>query len=365
MIRPATRGGIRPVGHVGAMAPYALADPVEKGTVSLAQNESAFAPSPLAIEAARKAATDLLPYPDPDWTELRDVIAGVHHLDPKAILCGAGSMELIASLVRAYAGPHEEVLGSEYGYLFMASACAQVGARYVTAPETGYRVCAGALLDAVTSRTRMVFVCNPGNPTGTLIANSEMVRLRNGLRDDILLIVDQAYGEFADGAEDGFEIMQLAQGSATVVTRTFSKAYALAGARVGWGMFPKPVLLEARKTLNPNNISQISQAAAAAAMGDQAHMKSVVARTAAIRDRFSGRCRKMGFAVPDSHTNFVLIPFAHADAAARADRMLRENGLLLRGMRGYGLAHCLRATIAEAPVMDRVASVLERISDET
>ncbi|MEW2914654.1 histidinol-phosphate transaminase [Leisingera sp. JC11] len=352
---------IRAVPHVAAMAPYALADLGGGGTISLAQNESAFPASPAAIGAGRAVLDQMPLYPDPEWPELRAAVAEVHGLNPAKVLCGAGSMELIGCLIRAFAGPGDQVLGTDYGYAFVASAAAQVQADYVKARERELTVSADDILAAVTPETRVVFVCNPGNPTGTLIPNTEILRLRAGLPADVLLVVDQAYAEFADADNDPAEIFTLAERGDTVVMRTLSKAYGLAGARAGWGYFPPEIAGEVRKLLNPNNISIPSQAMAAAAMRDQAHIQDVVAKTAAIRDRFAAGCRALGLEVPQSHTNFVLMRFASPEQAQAADAALRERKLLMRGMGGYGLGDCLRATICSQEVMDRALAVLQGV----
>ncbi|MBO9446743.1 histidinol-phosphate transaminase [Ruegeria sp. R14_0] len=353
---------IRPVPHVGSMAAYALADLGDENTISLAQNESAFPASPKAIAAGQAAMADLPLYPDPEWPELRAAIAEVHGLNPAQILCGAGSMELIGCLIRAYAGPGDRVLGTDYGYAFVASAAAQVQADYVKAREVDLTVSVDDILNALTPSTRIIFVCNPGNPTGTLIPNSDITRLRDRLPADVLLVVDQAYAEFCDHTHDPTEIFTLANRGDTVIMRTFSKAYGLAGARVGWGYFPPEIAGELRKLLNPNNISIAAQAAAAAAMRDQAHMQNVVAQTAEIRDGFAEGCRALGLTVPASHTNFVLIRFSSAKQAQSADAALRADNLLMRGMGGYGLSDCLRATICTGPIMDRCLTALEGVS---
>ncbi|MEG9862914.1 MAG: histidinol-phosphate transaminase [Parvularculales bacterium] len=352
---------IRPVPHIGAMSAYALADLGDKGTVSLAQNESAFSASPAAIAAGR-AALDKIPlYPDPEWTDLRAAVADMHGLDPARVLCGAGSMELIGCLIRAFAGSGDRVLGTDYGYAFVASVSAQVQADYVKARERDLTVSVEDILAAFTPETRIVFVCNPGNPTGTLIPNGEILRLRDGLPRNVLLVIDQAYGEFADTENDPGEIFAIVERGDTVVTRTFSKAYCLAGARAGWGYFPPEVGGEVRKILNPNNISAVSQAMAAAAIRDQAHMKTVVEKTVAIRDGFAEQCRALGLEVPQSHTNFVLIRFSSAEQAQAADAALRGQNLMMRGMGGYGLEDCLRATICSQEVMDRVLAALKGV----
>ncbi|MBI1218159.1 MAG: aminotransferase class I/II-fold pyridoxal phosphate-dependent enzyme [Rhodobacteraceae bacterium] len=347
---------IRPSPLVAALAPYALADPSDAQTISLAQNESAFSPSPAVAEVLRGAADGAELYPDPNWSALRVALAATHGLDPVHLLCGAGSMELIGALVRAFAGPGDEVLAPRYGYLYVATATALAGARYVTAPERDFHADPDALLAAMTPRTRVVFLCNPGNPTGTAIDTTAIVRLRDRLPGDILLVIDQAYGEF-DGQDPG-PVFALAARGDTVVLRTFSKAYGLAGARIGWGVFPPAIGGEVRKILNPNNISSAGQQMAVAALNDQPYMRGVVTETAARRDRFAAGLRTLGLPVPESRTNFVLIPFADAETAALAGRALRAAGLMMRGMGGYGLAHCLRATIGPEAAMDRARAVI-------
>jgi histidinol-phosphate aminotransferase len=350
---------IRPNAHVAAMAPYALADvnaPAGKRLISLAQNESALPPSPRALAAARDALSSARLYPDPDWTELRAAIARVHGLAPDQLLCGAGSMELIARLVQCYAGPGDRVLSSQYGYAFFRAAARAVGTDFDQAPEHGFTVSVDALLAAVDDNTRVICLANPGNPTGTRIMRKDLVRLRDGLDDGILLLIDEAYGEFTDAPGEG--TFDLVSRGNTVVVRTFSKAYGLAGLRVGWGLFPPPIAAEVRKLLNPNNVSAASQAAATAAMIDQDYMREVCSETAARRGRFAGRIKRLGLRVPESHTNFVLIQFASANAAARAERALRAEGILMRGIANYGLPDCLRATIGSETDMERAADLV-------
>ncbi len=355
---------IRPNPHIAAIAPYALADLSLSGQeppVSLAQNESIRPPSPMALEAATTAMREAPLYPDPDWTALRNAIGAAHGIPIEGILCGAGSMELIAALAKAYSGPGSAILGSRYGYAFFRKAAEFNNAPFDDVPETDFTVSVGALLSAADERTRIVFVANPGNPTGTRIPRGDILRLRAGLPEGTLLVVDEAYGEFADDLDD--PLFDLVERGDTVVLRTFSKAYGLAGIRVGWGLFPPAVAAEVRKLLNPNNIAVASQAAAAAAMADQAYMRETCALTAGLRDTFSETIRALGLAVPQSHTNFVLVDFSDAAGAAAAETALRNRGILLRGMAGYGLPHCLRATVGNSETMDRAAAILAECYD--
>ncbi len=351
---------IEPRPNVAVLASYALADLGDASAVSLAQNESAFSPSPNALKAGADALSQSALYPDPDWCDLRGALARVHPVNPDRVLCGAGSMELIGSLIRAYAGPGDEVLGTQYGYLFVGTAAQQADAQFVQAEEPDLRVSTASILKSVKANTRIVFVCNPGNPTGTRIANSEIAALRDALPDNVLLVVDQAYAEFDD--QDHSVIFRLTDRGNTVVTRTLSKAYGLAGARVGWGVFPPKIRDEVRKLLNPNNISIVSQAMATASVHDQDYMRHVVQETAARRMALSQRLRKAGLDVLESATNFVLIRFEDTEAANKADIVLRRNGLILRGMAGYGLPQCLRATIGSEPAMETLAETLEGLA---
>ena len=350
---------IRVRDHIASMAPYALADlqpPPGKKLISLAQNESALPPSPAASKAGAAALAHGELYPDPDWSALRGAISRVHGLEPAHLLCGAGSMELILCLTQCYAGPGDEVLSSQYAYAFFRTSAEIAQAAYVAVPEDDFVVCVDRLLDAVTDRTRIVFVANPGNPTGTHIGKRELVRLRHGLREDILLVIDEAYGEFADaGDEQTFDLVKRGN---TVVLRTFSKAYALAGMRVGWGVFPPNIAAEVRKLLNPNNVSGVSQAVCAAAMADQAHMRETCRITADRRDRFAAGFRQLGLGVTQSNTNFILINFPSPAAARAADDALKAEGIFMRGMGGYGLPGSLRATIGAEEHMQLALDVL-------
>jgi histidinol-phosphate aminotransferase len=347
---------LKATAHIEAMSAFALANFGGFDRQTLAQNESAFPPSPRAIEAGRDAVARSHLYPDPDWTLLRDAIARTYGVERDLILCGAGSMELIACTIAAFAGPGANVLGTDYAYSFAASAAARVGATYVKAAERGFEVSIDAILAALTPATRIVFVCNPGNPTGTRVKNAEVLRLRAALPGDVLLMIDQAYGEFDD--QDPQAVFALAGRGDTVVLRSLSKAYGLAGARIGWGLFAPPVAAQVRKMQNSNQVSTVSLAMAVAAVEDQAYMRATVAHTSGICDRFAQGLRAVGYQVPESRTNFVLVRFADAAAAAAADGALRGADLIVRGMAGYGLTDCLRITIGPPDVMDRALRAL-------
>jgi histidinol-phosphate aminotransferase len=342
------------------MSPYSLAElnaPAGKRLISLSQNESLRRPSPQVDDAVANAVANAHLYPDPEWAGLRNELAALHRIPASAILCGNGSMELIACLTQTYCDEQGAVLAPAHAYPFFLTATELTRARYDAAAEEGVTASVDALLAAVQPDTRIVFIANPGNPTGTRIPRAELVRLREGLRGDILLVVDEAYGEFADHL--GEPVFDLVGRGDTVILRTFSKAYGLAGMRVGWGLFPESIAGEVRKVMNPNNISAAGQAAAAAALSDQAYMRETCAITARLRDGFLHRLREAGFDVAESFTNFALIRFDDARAAQQADAALRAEGVVARTQSGAGLSDCLRVTIGTAEELNFAASLLE------
>ena len=351
---------IKPVPHIAAMTPYALADlqvPHEKRPISMAQNECLRPPSPVAVEAASKSLENAALYPDPDWNELRAIIAEVHNVPAKNLLCGTGSMELIACIAHAYLEPGTRALSSQYGYAFFKTVTQFTNAPHDVAPEVNFTVSIDSLLAAVKPDTKIVFVANPGNPTATRISRVELLRLRDKLADNILLVIDEAYGEFADGIDE--PMFDLAERGNVIILRTLSKAYGLAGMRVGWGLFPEAIGTEVRKLLNPNNVSIASQASATGAMRDQAYMRETCKQTAVLREAFIEKIRAMNIATADSFTNFVLLAFTSETVAKSAFEALRSEGILMRGMAGYGLPQCLRATICREPDMRTAIEVLK------
>ena len=350
---------ISPRPHIAAMQAFALADlsaPDGVDVVSLAQNESAFPPSPLAQAAARHAMESGALYPDPDWAALRHAIAERHGVDASAILCSAGSMDLISALIMAFAGPGDRVLSTQHGYGYFATSARFAGAAYDAAPETDLTVDVDALLAAVRPETRIVCIANPGNPTGTRIPRSEIVRLREALSQDVILLLDEAYAEFTDPM--GEQMFDLVDRGNTVVTRSFSKAHALAGMRIGWGLFPPAIGEHARKLLTAGGVTVASLAAAEASMRDPGYVAETVSKTMATRDRFIARVRDLGITCADSYTNFALLQFRDIPERERADAALRSKGIIMRPMGGYALPHCLRATIASQEVMEMTVSVL-------
>jgi histidinol-phosphate aminotransferase len=347
--------------HLHSLTPVALADRSVAGhlrAIHLAQNESAMPPGTAALEAVRTAVADINRYPEPDAATLRHAIGEAEGLPADRIICGAGSMEVLALLAQAYLGPGDEIVISKYGYVFFRTIAQLVGARFVLAPERNFGTDVDAMLACVGPRTRMVFIANPNNPTGSLLAPAEVRRLRASLRSDIILVIDAAYAEYVTGVEydPGIELVQA--GANTVMTRTFSKIHGLAGLRVGWGYFPDAIADIVNRMRHPNNVSTVGIAGAAAAIADRAHIAAVRTANATLRTSFVAQLRQAGFAPCDGHANFVLLPLASAEEAASARESLKARGILVRPMSAYGLDRCLRITIGTPDDMQAVGDAL-------
>jgi len=328
--------------YVGGESAVAGADKI----IKLSSNESALGPSPTATGAYADLSKALHRYPDGDCRELREAIAETFGLDAAGIVCGAGSDEIISLICQAYAGPGDEVLYSEHGFLMYPISAKAAGATPVTAPETDLTTDVDALLAAVTERTRILFIANPNNPTGTYIPNSELERLRAGLRDDVLLVIDAAYAEYVgrDDYTDGAAMVEAHDN--VVMTRTFSKIFGLGGMRLGWGYVPAQVADVLHRVRGPFNVSAPAQAAGVAAVGDTAF----TARVRAHNDKWlpwtRDKLRDLGLSVTDSVGNFLLVCFGDADHGAEAaDAFLKRDGIIVRRMGGYGLPDCLRITV--------------------
>jgi histidinol-phosphate aminotransferase len=313
--------------------------------IKLASNENPLGPSPKAIAAYQNCVSQLNRYPDSGCAPLREALGDMYKLDPTRIVCGNGSDELIGLLVHSYAGEGDEVLISEHGFAMYKIYAQGAGATPVTAPETDLTADVNAILSKVTPRTRLVFLANPNNPTGTYLPASELKRLRNGLREDIILVFDAAYAEYADRPDytSGKELVDSAEN--TVMLRTFSKIYGLAALRLGWGYFPFIIADVLTRMRGPFNVSAPAQAAGIAALADTDHVAKAKAHNHTWLPWTSDKLSQLGLKVYPSLGNFVLAEFADAAQAAKANAYLTERGILVREMDGYGLPQALRISI--------------------
>ncbi len=312
----------------------------------LASNESALGPSPRAIEAYRACAGEIYRYPDGGSVELRQALARHHGLDAQRIICGTGSDELISLLAHCYAGEGDEVVYSRHGFLMYPIAAKAAGATPVAVPEVDLTADVDALLAHVTPRTRIVFLANPNNPTGSYLGREAVKRLHEGLPPSVLLVLDAAYAEFVirNDYEPGIELVEAAQN--VVMLRTFSKIYALAGLRVGWAYCSAPVADTLNRVRGVFNINLAAQAAAVAALEDVAALDRAREHNDLWRPWLERELAALGLNVNPSVGNFVLAQFPpppkHADAAFA---FLQSRGILTRKMGSYGLQEWLRITI--------------------
>ncbi len=332
--------------------------------VKLSANENPRGTSPAVREAALAALADLATYPDPGAAALREAIGAVHGLDPARIIYGTGSDELLHLAASAYAGPGDEVIYVRYGFSVYDIAARRVGATPVVVADRDYGTDVDAILAAVTDRTRVVFLANPNNPTGTFTPRAEIARLVDGLRPDILFVLDQAYAEYLDETEDDNGLRLAAERPNVLITRTFSKIYGLAAERIGWGYAAAPVIEALHRIRAPFNLTTSAQAAAIAAMGDQAFVEASRAHNLEWRAWFVAEMEALGnhgVSVVPSGANFVLVLFGGAATAEQAYQRLMGAGYATRWLPNQGLPHGLRITIGTEAHMRDIAAHLRAL----
>jgi histidinol-phosphate aminotransferase len=342
--------GPRPRPGVLDIAPYVpgtSALPGAQAVIKLSSNETPFGPSPRALAAYRDAAAALSRYPDGSARPLREAIAAFYGLDAARIVCGAGSDELLNLLAAAYLGPGDEAIYSAHGFLVYKIAIMARGATPVAAPETELTADVDAILACLSPRTRLVFIANPNNPTGTYLPFDEVKRLREALPDDVLLVLDAAYAEYVrkNDYESGIELV--ATSSNTVMTRTFSKLYGLASLRIGWAYCPPQIADALNRIRGPFNVSGPAIAAGVAALADQPWAQTAVEHNELWRGKLAEAVSGIGLRVTPSAANFLLLHFgaANGKSAVAADKFLHERRIILRRVEEYGLPGALRMTI--------------------
>jgi histidinol-phosphate aminotransferase len=333
--------------------------------IKLSANENPLGTSPAAL-AARADAAEPSRYPDPDSKALRAAIGAVHGIDPALVVMGTGSDELLNLAAQGYAGPGDEVIYVRYGFSVYDIAARRCGAVPVVAPDADYGTDVDALLALVTDKTRVVFVANPNNPTGSYLPKGEIARLHAGLRRDILLVLDQAYAEYLAPEDDDGSLALAAAHENVLVTRTFSKIYGLAGERIGWGTGAPGIVDTLNRIRGPFNISNSGQAMALAAVKDQAFVENARRHNLAERGRFVAALEALGnhgLRPLPSEANFVLILFSGKLTAEAAFNGLAERGYITRWLPNQGLPHGLRITIGTAEQMDDIATALREMAE--
>ena len=335
--------------------------------IKLSSNETPLGPSPQAIAAYKAAADSLALYPDGGAGDLRRAIASRYGLDADRIVCGSGSDELINLLAHAYIGPGDEAIYTEHGFLMYKIATLSSGGRPIPVAEKNYRADVDAILAAVTARTKMVFLANPNNPTGTYLRHDEVRRLQQALPGRVLLLLDAAYSEYVrrNDYEAGLELV--ATTGNTVMTRTFSKIYGLAALRLGWAYCPAAIADVLNRVRGPFNVTAPALAAGVAAVADRAHVDSAVAHNEKWLPWVATEIERLGLQVTPSVGNFLLVhfPVESARNAAAADAFLKRNGIILRRVAAYGLPGALRMTIGTEDDNRRVVAALQQFMERS
>lgn len=355
-LKPTPRAGIL---DIDLYVPGGSKAAAGKKLHKLSSNETPLGPSPAAVEAYRRVAGKLELYPDGSAAELRQAIAGVHGLAVDRILCGNGSDELLHLMSECYLSPGDEAIYSEHGFLVYRISILAAGATPVVAKETAHTTDVDAILAAVTPRTRMVFLANPNNPTGTYIPMSEVRRLHAGLPGNVILVLDAAYAEYVrrNDYESGLELV----GSAgnVVMTRTFSKIHGLAALRIGWLYGPKAIVDVLERVRGPFNLNAAAIAAGAAAVADRAFVEAAVEHNLRWSAWLAAELETLGLAVTPSVANFLLVHFpATGRTADAANEALLAEGVVVRKVGGYGLPDALRITVGSEEACRKLVDVL-------
>ena len=346
-----------------AINPYAGSEAGRGGNdrIVISSNESAFGASWRAMEAYSASSEDVRRYPEIDARSLREALADHHGLDVGRIICGCGSDQIIDLLTLCFAGPGDETLYTEHGFTMYPIATLGVGATPVAVPETDLSADVDAILERVNARTRIVFLANPNNPTGTYLPENELRRLHAGLPEDVLLVLDGAYAEFV--VQDDYVAGEalVSEASNVVMTRTFSKIYALASLRVGWAYGPVEIIDVLDRVRPPFNVSAPAIAAAKVALEDIEHTDRSRAHNAEILPWFTQQVEALGLRVNPSVANFVIVQFDSNTLhnAKAAYRFLFERGIVTRRVAGYGLPDWVRMSIGTREEMEEVVATLK------
>ncbi|MEX0644157.1 MAG: histidinol-phosphate transaminase, partial [Parvularculaceae bacterium] len=327
----------------------------------LASNESALGASPKAIAACAAAAAGVHQYPDGSALALREKLGRLYGLDPAKIVCANGSDEVLQLLARAYVGEGDNVVQSEFGFLVYALATKACGGEIRFAKEKNLTADIDAVLSLVDERTRIVFIANPNNPTGTYIADEEVRRLRRELKDDVLLVIDAAYAEFMEEPDYDAGARLVDESDNVVMTRTFSKIYGLAGLRLGWAYLPPAIADVMNRIRGPFNVSGAALAAGLAALDDQDFVARNRAHNRAERDFLQQRLGGMGLDFTPSRGNFILVRFPDKTGLRAPDILLhlRRGGVIVRDMGAYNLGERLRVTIGAREANRRFIELLQ------
>ncbi len=359
LTRPVPRPGVL---AIEAYVPGKSSAPGAAKIYKLSSNETPLGPPPAAVAAFKKAADELEFYPDGSSKPLREAIANRFGLDPARIVCGSGSDEILSLITNAYIGPGDEGLYSEHGFLVYKLAILAAGGTPVVAPEKNLTTDVDALLARVTPKTKIVYLANPNNPTGTYIPFEEVKRLHAGLPKHVLLVLDAAYAEYVRRNDYAAGIELVSEFENVVMTRTFSKIYGLALLRLGWCYAPAGVADALNRIRGPFNVNGPAMAAGIAAMGDDTHIAKAIAHNDKWLPWLTQEIEKLGLKVTPSVGNFMLIHFPQTPGktAKDADAFLSKDGLILRAVGAYGLPDALRLTVGDEEANRHLVATLTK-----
>jgi histidinol-phosphate aminotransferase len=328
-------------------------------TLKLSSNEGAFGVPPSAQAAIIAAASEAYRYPDGGADRLREALGRRWGLNAARIVCGAGSDDLLYQFCLSYGGPGRDIIMSAHGFAIYSIAGTYAGSRVIKVPERNMTADLDAMLAAVSPATRLIFLANPNNPTGSLVPSPDVARFRAALPPEVLLVLDSAYAEYVTHPAYDAGVKLVDATDNTVMTRTFSKIFGLGGMRIGWCYAPPAIVDVLNRVRGPFNVSVPAQAAAIAALSEPGWVEAGCAHNAEYRPRLAAGIQAAGLKVWPSEGNFVLVDLGTTEIANTADTFLRANGIIVRKVGGYGLPHCLRVTVGTA---EEVGLVIDAFS---
>jgi histidinol-phosphate aminotransferase len=324
----------------------------QSNVLKLSSNENPLGPSAAAKDAVARSVHDMHRYPSTAHGPLRRASGDMWNVDSDRVICGVGSDEIIHFLCQCYAGPGDEVIHTEHGFAMYRISALAAGATPIEVPEKERITDVDAVLAACTDKTKLVFIANPNNPTGTMIGLAEMERLASGLPPQAMLVLDGAYAEFVDGYDGGAALVDARKN--VFMTRTFSKLYGLGSLRIGWGYGPAEIVDVMNRIRGPFNLSQSGLDTAEAAMRDTAYSNHCRTENAKWRAWMANALAEIGVQSDVSHANFILARFGSSDEADACDEHLKTQGLIVRKVGGYNLPKALRITVGDESACRRV-----------
>lgn len=355
--------------NVASLARYVPGKPIEEvkrelglegEIIKLASNENPLGPSPKAVEAIRKHADEIFLYPD-DWGfSLRRALAAVHKVAEDEIVLGAGSCELIETTILTFAGHEDEVISSEYAFAIFAKSAQVVGAKNVIVPakqDLGHDLI--AMARAVTPRTKLIFIANPNNPTGTMSDKTEVEKFMSMIPDHVVAVFDEAYYDFVQRNDYPQSMDYLRKGRNVVIYRTFSKIYGLAGSRIGYALARRELAEGMNQARKPFNTTRLAQVAALAALDDEEHRRRTVEANRVARQCLNDELSKLRMKYYPSEANFVLVDLK-TNAQEVFEKLLRES-IVVRPLQGYGLPTCIRVSVGTVPEIKVFAAALKKV----